>query len=245
MIERQRWKEFLDLIYQKKYILNGIRVIKKYLLPSLQNQSCKNFKWILILGDKANITFVKSLLNINNSLFETKIIFQRNIRNFIKNISNGFDILITTRIDFDDRIYYDAVNDVRKVINVNKPMSLYGYNKGVHYYEIDNKYYEFTLDYKNQGCMSIFASLIIVLNKTNDTYNIYDLGMHHKIRRNLLKSYKKFGIKRLNYEPAIFDSGTAKFVWVRHKYSGNKNFSENIKKHLKEYNFNLSKFYGK
>jgi len=245
LIERKNWKQFLDKIYQKEYIINGIRVIKKYLLPSLENQSCKNFKFIIILGDKANISLVESLLNINTSLFETKIIYQKNIKSFIKNISNGFDILITTRIDYDDRIYYDAVNDVRKAINVNKPMILYGYNKGVHYYEFENKYYDFSFDYKDQGCMSIFVSLIIVLNKINDTYNIYDLGIHPKIRSRLLNSYNKFGLKGLSYEPAIFDSGTAKFVWVRHKYSGQYKYSEDIKKNLKEYNFNLSKFYGK
>ena len=88
--------------------------MKKYLFPSLEAQSCKNFIWILKLGDKANITFVKSLLDINNS-FESKVIYEKNI---IKNITKGSDILITTRIDYDDRIYYDAVNDVRKVINL-------------------------------------------------------------------------------------------------------------------------------
>ena len=39
--------------------------------------------------------------------------------------------------------------------------------------------------------------------------------MHYRIRKNLQESYKSFGIKNLNYEPAIFDNGGAKFVWVR------------------------------
>ena len=34
----------------KDYTINGIRVMKKYLLPSLENQSCKDFIWILMLG---------------------------------------------------------------------------------------------------------------------------------------------------------------------------------------------------
>ena len=40
--------------------------MKKYLLNSLENQYCKNFVWILMLGNKADITHVKSLLNFNN-----------------------------------------------------------------------------------------------------------------------------------------------------------------------------------
>ena len=48
---------FPQLLYTKKYIFNGIRVLRKYLLTSLENQSCKDFKWILLLGKKANISY--------------------------------------------------------------------------------------------------------------------------------------------------------------------------------------------
>ncbi len=122
---------------------------------------------------------------------------------------------------------------------------MYGYNRGVHYYESDDKYYEFNITYKNEGVASIFFSLIIVLNKVNDTYIVYDLGTHITIRKTLLQKYKSFGINDLNYEPSLFDSGDIKFVWVRQNFSGRYKFSKNIKRTLKAYNFNLSKFYGK
>ena len=213
-------------------------------LPSLENQLCKNFIWILMLGNKANISFVKSFFDFEIS-FDYKIMFQKDIKNYIRNISRGFDVLITTSIDYDDRIYYDAVNDVRKAININKPIFLYGYNRGVHYYESDDKYYEFNLTYKNEGVMSIFFSLIIFLNKVNDTYIIHDLGSHTQIRKTILQKFKSFGINNLDYEPALFDSGDIKFVWVRQNFSGQYKYSKNLKKELKAYNFNLSKFYGK
>ena len=235
---------FPKKLYDEAYIPNGIRVLKKYLLPSLENQSCKNFTWILMIGDKANISYIKSILNFNNS-FEKRVIYQKDIKNYVRNITKGFDVLITTRIDYDDIIYYDAVNDVRKAINIHKPILLYGYNRGVYYFELDGKYYDFYRDYKNEGCMSIFLSLIIVLNKVNDTYIIYDLITHKFIRKKLLKKYKSYGIKKLNYEPAIFDSGDPKFAWVRQNYSGTYFFTREIKKLLtKINNFNLSKFYG-
>ena len=93
--------------------------------------------------------------------------------------------------------------------------------------------------------MSLFISLNILMNKANDSYSVYDLGMHYRIRKNLLKSYKSFGIKNLNYEPAIFDNGGAKFVWVRQEYSGYYKHSKKIRKSLKLYNFNITKFFGK
>lgn len=228
--------------YSKEYILNGIRVMKKYLLPSLESQSCKDFIWILMLGNEANITFLKSFLNFNNS-FQWLVIYKKDIKNFLRNITKGFDILITTRIDYDDRIYYDAVNDVRKEITIDKPMLFHGYKKGLYFLESDNKYYDFKYNVNN-GAFSVFESLILVLNMVNDIYTIYDFRPHQSVRKNYIKNYKSYGIKQLNYEPGIFDSGAPKYVWVRQKYSYTK--SRQIQKFLKiNNNFNLSKFYGK
>ena len=36
-------KEFNKIIYTEEYAKNGIRVMKKYLFPSLENQKCKDF----------------------------------------------------------------------------------------------------------------------------------------------------------------------------------------------------------
>ena len=117
MVVHSRLKSFTKIIYKKNYILNGIRVLKKYLIPSLEKQSCKKFVWILLLGDKANKMFIKSLLGINN-LFASDLVYQRELKIYIKNKSIGYDVFVTTRIDYDDRIYYNAVNDVRKVIDL-------------------------------------------------------------------------------------------------------------------------------
>ena len=217
----------------KDYILNGFRVMKKYLLPSLENQSCKDFIWVLMLGNRANITSLKFLSNFNNS-FQWYIFYEKDIKNFLRNKTKSYDILLTTRIDYDDRIYYDAVNDVRKAINIERPILLHGYNRGLLYFELDDKYYDFQFRAKN-GAFSVFESLIIVLNKVNDIYTIYDFGNHLTVRSHLLKNYKSFGIKELNYEPCIFDNGASKFVWVRQKYSfSNNNFeAKQLKKTLK------------
>ena len=233
---------FPQKLSKKDYVLNGIRVMNNFLLPSLENQSCKNFTWILMLGNEANITFIKSLLNFNNS-FHFELLYQKDLKNYVKNITKDFNILITTRIDYDDRIYYDAVNDVRKSVNINKPIVLYGYNRGLKYYEIDDKYYELNVDFGNRGVMSVFISLIINLNKVNDTYTVYDLGNHVIIKQKLLKKYKSFGVNQLNYDPAIFDSGDPKYIWVRQKYSGY-NDSRVFQKELMINDFNLKKFYG-
>ena len=237
---------FFSFNRRKDYILNGIRVMKKYLLPSLENQSCKDFIWILILGDKANMTSLKPFLNFNNS-FQWHLIYKKDLKKFVRNITKGFEIQITTRIDYDDRIYYDAVNDVRKEINIKRPIFLHGYNKGVYYFEYNNKYYDLEVSGK-RGAFSVFVSLIIFLNKVNGTCTIFDFGHHHSVKANLLRNYKSYGIKKLDYEPAIFEYGASKFVYVRQKYSifYKYSISQMSKQMLKiNKNFNLSKFYGK
>ena len=138
------------------------------------------------------------------------------------------------------------MNDVRKAINIKRPMVLYGYNRGLVFYESYNEYYYFdTTSWSKRGVMSIFISLIVILDRVNDAYTIYDLGAHAGVRMALLERHKKFGIKELNYEPANFDSGVPKFVWVRQIFSG-WNYSKSMNdKRLKVNNFNLSLFYGK
>ena len=93
--------------------------------------------------------------------------------------------------------------------------------------------------------MSVFISLITILNKINNIYTIYELGDHTKLRKTISKTYKSFGLKNLNYEPVIFDSGEAKFVWVRQKYSGDQKRLNLIKQNKKKCIFNLYNFYGK
>ena len=244
MIEFYKLNGFPNKMYDDNYILNGIRVMKKYLFPSLQNQSCKNFIWVLMIGNKTNITYIESIIDFNNS-FEYKIIYQKEVKKYVREKAIGFDILITTRIDYDDEIYFDAVNDIRKIINVNKPILLHGYNRGVYFFEFNNKYYDYYHNYHNDGVMSIFFSLIINLIKVNDTYTILDLGDHRYIRKELLKKYKSFGVKELNYEPAIFDNRPNRFIYVRQNYSGSFNQTGVILDHLNERKMNFSFFYGK
>ena len=219
MIEFWKHYGFTKKIYKKEYIQNGIRVMKKYLFPSLQNQICKDFIWMLRVGDKANITYIKSLLNLSLP-FKSVIIYNKYYKNFIRNMTKNVDFLITTRIDYDDRIYWNAVNDVRKAVNISRPMFLYGYNRGFFYFEDLNIYTDFYNDYKGYGTGSVFASLIITTNKVNDSYIIDDLGPHTLLRKNLLKNFKKFGLKKLDYEPSIFEKEIPKFVWVRQRFSG-------------------------
>ena len=237
-------KNYNEKIYTDNYIQNSIRVMNKYLFPSLGNQTCKDYTWILKIGDKANKSLLHSLLSFN-STFKFEIIYEKDIKNYIQNISKDLDVLITTRIDYDDCIYKDAVNDVRKQIDINKPILLHGYNRGVYYFETENKYFDYFNTFHNIGAMSIFLSLIINLHKVNATINIYDLGDHTYIKKTLLKQLQSYGIKEINYDPGVFDISGQKFIWVRQSYSGSIDFDMKILKISRPTQFDLSKIFGK
>ena len=244
MIQFYPFNDFPKKIYKKDYIKNGIRVLKKYLFPSLENQSCKDFVWILLIGNKANKTYIKSILDFDNS-FKYNIIYEKELNKYVREQSKDIDILITTRIDYDDQIYYNAVNDIRKIIDIDKPAFLHGYNRGLYFFEYNQKYYEYYNNFDNKGVMSVFFSLIINLHKVNDSYTILDLREHNNIKKYLLNNYKSFGIKNLNYDPALFDESENKFIYVRQKYAGSYNHTVGIPKCKKEKKFNQSIFYGK
>ena len=185
---------------KEDFSINAKRVLNKYLLPALERQKCKDFIWVLMIGDQANLTHFKSFFNFQNS-FKTEIIYEKDLKNYLRSVAHGFDVLITTRIDYDDVIYYDAVNDVRKSININKPIFIHGFNKGYIYFESDGKYYDYDSVFGNNGVASQFISLVYFINKVNDTYHIYELGDHSTIKSNFLKKYKSFGISDINYGP--------------------------------------------
>ena len=67
--------------------------------------------------------------------------------------------------------------------------------------------------------MNLFISLILDLKKINDTIYITDLGSHILVRNKLSEIAKFFVVKNITYEPAVFDNGDIKVVWVRQNYS--------------------------
>ena len=67
-----------------------------------------------------NITKVKSFIKDDLS-FKSIILYKKNLRDFLKKITKGYDVLIPTHIYYNDRINYDAMNDTRKYMNINRP----------------------------------------------------------------------------------------------------------------------------
>ena len=68
MIEFWPFDDFKNRLYKNDYIINCIRIMKNYVFPSLENQSCQDFIYILKIGDKVNKTYIKSLYKFYNHI---------------------------------------------------------------------------------------------------------------------------------------------------------------------------------
>ena len=51
MLDISNFKNNPKLMFSDNYFYNGIRVLKKYLFHSLEAQNCKNFIWVLVMGN--------------------------------------------------------------------------------------------------------------------------------------------------------------------------------------------------
>ena len=98
---------------------------------------------ILILGNKANKTPIKSLIDMNHHSSTPKSAHENYSYNYTTNTAKGMDILISTRIDYNVSIFYVSINYVKNVMNINKSILLFKYNKGFYYFESNDKFYYF------------------------------------------------------------------------------------------------------
>ena len=52
---------------KEEFSTNAKRVLNKYLLPALERQKCKDFIWVLMIGNQADLSYYKSYFNFHNS----------------------------------------------------------------------------------------------------------------------------------------------------------------------------------
>ena len=207
-------------LFDEKLLNNGINVFNNYTLKSLENQSNKNFEIIIIIHNEINLnnSSIKKLLKIKTNL-NLKVLKLKEIKSYININSKNFDFLITTRIDHDDLIYKDAVEEIQNKCNKNIPLYYNGYDKLITMIgnDIENCY-KFYPNYYGLGSIGIFQSLIVNKNKINKSYNIFDLGIHSKLKIKFIDIYKK---NNLEYKEIYFNINHIEdsSIYIKHKFN--------------------------
>jgi len=219
------------LLFDNKILDNGVNVFKNYTLKTLENQSNKNFEIVLLIHNEIdmNHTSIQKLKKIKSEI-KINLIRFKDINFFLKENSKNHTYLITTRIDHDDLIYFNAVQEIQSKCNENIPFYYNGYDKLITMINNDYKHsYKYFPKYYGSGSMSIFQSLIVNKKIINKIYNIYELGNHTRQKIPFINLFKQ---NNLQYKTYYFNVNHMKdcCVYIKHSFNHSSFMIKKLKK---------------
>ena len=125
-----------ETLLDNSWMEERIELFKNYCLPSIVNQTNKNFKWLLFFDTSTAENFRNSITDLikNYAFIEVLYIdgmpnFNKSILDYISNNLSGFPYLITSRIDNDDCVSKFFIDEVQQNFNQQNFMA-FDYIKG-------------------------------------------------------------------------------------------------------------------
>lgn len=151
-------------IFDENLLNEGYKNMINFLIPSLNNQTDKNFTLVLLKHENSNFLLNKILELKKLCKFDVEIINFIDLEKYISKLNK--EKIILSRIDHDDCIRNDCVSIIKQNINYDTDLFYIGFEKGFTQ-DINKKYelYEFNASYGKIGSMSIMISLFINWNK--------------------------------------------------------------------------------
>ena len=201
-----------------KWTRHRIELFKEYCLPSLINQSCKAFKWLIYFDTETPGEFNEFLKEL--SLFSfIDICYSKGIDDFTENYiqevkkKTGKSIkwIITTRIDNDDSLHKDAIKTIQKSF-VEKHKFLISLASG-YILNIDDR----TLSHYYYP-MSPFISLIE--DSSNEIKGVY-AKEHTKWDSLHLSVFKEIGLEYFNKKARKSRFILNKPLWIQTVHGNN------------------------
>lgn len=110
-----------EALLDENWMDERLELFSNYCFPSVVNQINKNFKWLLFFDNSTSEQYRKKIAQIldNNPQIISFYIdgmskFQESILDYIKENTSDKDYLITSRIDNDDCIHKDFIDEIQK-----------------------------------------------------------------------------------------------------------------------------------
>jgi hypothetical protein len=95
------------------WIKYRLELIETYTFKSLQNQSCKNFEWIILINRDRTDEICKGKLNkLGATLLTSEDLYKYTFNNSIQK-----HIVISSRLDSDDVVHKDFVNIIQDTVS--------------------------------------------------------------------------------------------------------------------------------
>lgn len=209
-------------LFSDAWLQNAFKLTKSHFIPTLENQTNRNFEVVFLIHDDIPFEKVEALERIDTSV-RFHIIRNKYLDVFLNTYKDKTDFLITSRLDYDDNIHKSVVDDIQKyaIENYGK-ITIYGLNLGSTIK--DGEYTAYKRDIPkyegNQGYFSIMETLILPSNMCESYFSIYKLGNHTNVIPYLRENAESLGIQKLNNDFFYKDtSDEIKYLWVRHNMS--------------------------
>ncbi|MBZ9787848.1 putative rhamnosyl transferase [Psychroflexus sp. CAK57W] len=221
-IEGWNFTKHGENINSEKWLENRFSLFENYCLPSVKNQSNLDFKWCIFFDKQTPTKFIQKIKDYELTFPNIVPLYVENsdelIDNFKKYYSDNYneDFIITTRLDNDDLIHKDFINEIQ---NNYEPL---------HGLTIDLR-----KGYQVFKCKSRFK--IRMFNTNFNPFISYventKLGFETVMHRKHLDFKKNKLLKFLDKKP----------LWIEFVHQGNK-YNTERKEHLRVLNFKNSDF---
>ena len=207
-------------IYDPEFLSKQLVLAKNNALPSLENQTNKNFDLVFIVNakffDNPKYEFVFSTLKDSTTLPLTFIKNSEQPR-LVKEAFNDYDFVIQSRMDFDDFIFKDAIADTQSKVDECDKVLSYGYCRG-YIYAYNELYYQYNA-WEGAGHHSILQSLILKSSFAKDLPFIGSYGYNHgKVKAVVKEFLEKNGI---TFSENMFQQNTSMraYIYFRHEFA--------------------------
>lgn len=120
------WKETKnnEQLLTDEWMDNRVWLFENFCFPSVVAQKNKTLEWLLYFDTNTKEVYKTRILELVNKqpnfrvfIVDAMPLFKPELLNYIKEETKGIQFLITTRIDNDDSIHIDFINEVQKQFN--------------------------------------------------------------------------------------------------------------------------------
>jgi hypothetical protein len=175
-----------------------LEIFLKKTYQSMINQTNLNFEWVILVHDNIPKKIYDRLIDLNKLI----VVKNSEVGNIVNWTFNYFDLsnidyIITSRLDDDDLLHVNAINQIQQSINNETLLKVFGFNNGCSFYE--NKYFEMSPDYKGLGFIALGMSLI------------YNYKIYNKIKLTVLN----MGGMHVNFKQTLIDNWIPKFNEIK------------------------------
>jgi len=130
-------------IVPEEWMENRWKLFTKFCVPSVSNQKCKDFVWIIVFDPKTPVGVLDEAEKVvpPNTIVCTGDNFRKKSIEVVESLLTDEDRVITSRIDNDDAIHQDFVGNIQEWFKIRKRTGVLTYSKGWVWDWLSNKLY--------------------------------------------------------------------------------------------------------